>query len=251
MSAHLEPTDLDLFALGALEGEERRAATVHLKSCPGCRQSLEHARGRLAMVMMTSPSRPVPPDARRSLLERVERESLRPRRRKRAWVVPLLAAAVLLLAVALGVALEVNRRLRGQVDTLRASLGATRKSAARAERVAGLFTSPHTLKVDLVATGRVALPQGRLLFNSRRGLFFYAANLPPVPSSKTYQLWLVPLSGKPVSYGILRPDQSGSAELVSFAAFEGGVPAAFALTVEPAGGVPQPTGPKVLVGVVR
>ena len=249
MNEHLQSGEIDLFALGALEGEDRRAVESHLKDCPVCRKSLEGARARLALVLMTAPAIPAPGTARHRLLERVERKAARQGRR--AWLAPVLAAACVLLAVGLGIALRGNGRLRRQVAHLRADLRQSRDSALRAEAVVDLLTSPRTLRVQLVSGHTAPQPQGRIFFNDRRGVLFYAANLPAVPSTKTYQLWLVPQTGKPVSLGIMQPDRNGNAELISSAKLEGSIPAAFAVTLEPARGVPQPTGPKILVGLVR
>jgi anti-sigma-K factor RskA len=61
-----------------------------------------------------------------------------------------------------------------------------------------------------------------------------------------YQLWLV-TDGAPVSAALITPDPDGAAR-----ALVSGVgtiePKAFALTVEPAGGVPAPTGAMFLLG---
>ena len=81
-------------------------------------------------------------------------------------------------------------------------------------------------------------------------LLFYAANLPALPTGRTYQLWLVPTKGNPISAGVFRVDAQGNGEVVLPTLPAGIAAAAFAVTVEPSGGVPQPTGPKVLIGAV-
>ncbi len=65
--------------------------------------------------------------------------------------------------------------------------------------------------------------------------------LPDPGPGKTYQMWFVPPQGAPVSAGLL----SGTAPVL----LEGGGQdaAAVALSVEPAGGSPQPTTTPVLV----
>jgi len=54
----------------------------------------------------------------------------------------------------------------------------------------------------------------------------------------------------PVSAGLLAPDASGHATLFFEMPADLPPPAVLAVTVEPAGGVPAPTGDKVLVGTV-
>jgi len=69
---------------------------------------------------------------------------------------------------------------------------------------------------------------------------------------KDYQLWLI-RGDRKISAGLLPSDKTGLPTLarISHDLLAGGVPDAFAITIEPAGGMPQPTGPIVLVGKVR
>ena len=46
-------------------------------------------------------------------------------------------------------------------------------------------------------------------------LIFLASNLPPVPSQKAYELWLIPISGAPMPAGVFKPDTHGSATVVN------------------------------------
>ena len=59
------------------------------------------------------------------------------------------------------------------------------------------------MKVALVAAGAPNLPQGKAFYHPSKGLVFYPANLPALPSNQTYQLWLVPGQGSPISAGVL------------------------------------------------
>jgi anti-sigma-K factor RskA len=79
----------------------------------------------------------------------------------------------------------------------------------------------------------------------------FAANaLPALPPDKVYQLWVVPQDNQPpVSAGLLTPDPSG--HVSHFFPMPANVSAAaLAVTVEPAGGMPSPTGDRVLLGAV-
>jgi hypothetical protein len=74
---------------------------------------------------------------------------------------------------------------------------------------------------------------------------FFAHNLPPAAAGKTYQLWLVTPSAK-ISAGTFAPEPNGSAEVQATYALARDSLKAVAVTEEPAGGVPQPTGPFVI-----
>ena len=77
-----------------------------------------------------------------------------------------------------------------------------------------------------------------------------ASMLPP-QEGKDYQLWLI-RGGETISAGLLPVDDTGLPVLARIPRdlLAGGAPDAFAISVEPAGGMPQPTGPIVLVGKV-
>jgi len=78
------------------------------------------------------------------------------------------------------------------------------------------------------------------------GLGVYSGQIAPAPSGKSYQLWLVPSTGAPVDAGLVDANQQNGAVVVRLT--PGLAAMAFAVTLEPLGGRPQPTGPKVLVG---
>ncbi len=68
-------------------------------------------------------------------------------------------------------------------------------------------------------------------------------------SGKDYQLWAVdPASKDPISAGVVKIDAKGHAKLVFKPEAAVSHAAAFAISVEPAGGSPKKTGPIVFVG---
>jgi anti-sigma-K factor RskA len=63
-----------------------------------------------------------------------------------------------------------------------------------------------------------------------------------------YQLWVVTAQA-PVSAGLLTPDAQKRGDVQHTARHS--QPVAMAVTIEPAGGVPAPTGARYLVGTVK
>jgi len=85
---------------------------------------------------------------------------------------------------------------------------------------------------------------------ARKGLL-YAFDLRPVPLDKIYELWWITEKEGPVMAGLFRPDERGIGRIdVDLPTGAGRIQAA-AVTIEPAGGVPKPTGPMVLVGELK
>jgi len=83
-----------------------------------------------------------------------------------------------------------------------------------------------------------------------KGMVLTALNLPQLAVGKIYQLWVVTKQA-PVSIGTFEVAADGSVTGTMPISAEAALnPVAVAVTIEPAGGVPAPTGPKVLVGVL-
>jgi len=86
-----------------------------------------------------------------------------------------------------------------------------------------------------------------VVFDPRKQEGVVKLNVPRAAEGKDYQLWVLdPATGKMVSAGILRPSEDGS---VTFKPVRR-LPSAdtFAVSLEPAGGSDQPSGPVILQG---
>lgn len=153
-----------------------------------------------------------------------------------ARALPAWLATAALLAIAAGLAVYVVQ-LRARVTTLEQQLNS-------------VLIAPDLSRVELA--GQVIAPQAtaRAFFSRSRGLVFTAVNLPALPAGRTYQLWIVTTGQTPVSVGLLKPDAQGQVNIIFNAPPDAGTPAALAVTIEPDGGVPAPTGDKYLVGSV-
>ena len=245
--------DLDLYALGALDSEEAQELVSHLEACPECMQRLGEARARVALLALAAPPREAPRRVKQLLLKQIAGQRAGQRHSRLApfwpWAAPVLAALSLVLAV-WAVALRTeNNALHRQARELQGKQQMMHSELTRARAVLELLTAPDTTKVTLVTGEAHPIPQGKIFYHPQKGLLFYAANLPALPSGKTYQLWLVPTQGNPISAGTFQTDARGNGEVVLPSLPPGLAAKAFAVTIEPAGGVPQPTGSKVLVGL--
>jgi anti-sigma-K factor RskA len=265
MNEHPQPEDFDLYALGVLDAEERQAIELHLKRCGECAQRLAESRGRIATLALTVPSETPPTGVKRQLMARVRESASAERsaalqspaktpRESGRWL-PILwsksAAAWAFAAVFAAIAIffaVTSYRLSGTVENYRAEEASQHAAVSRANAILDLLNAKNTLGVTLTALPEKPQPTGRVLYHPKYGLLFYAQNLPSAPAHRVYQLWLVPVKGNPISAGVFEPDAKGVASIVLPPLPKGVAAKAFAVTIEPQGGVPQPTGPKVLVG---
>ncbi|NIH79084.1 anti-sigma factor [Amycolatopsis viridis] len=213
------------YALDALDEVERRRFERHMAECAECTQEVAELRATTARLGLAV-SQPPPPDLKSQVLTRIAETrqdppvtSGRPRRRLALRLVSVAAAVAVAVAAGLGV---VAVRTSGQLTAARSELAQTQ---ARDNAIAELLSAP-----DLRA---VPGQHGSVLVSQRldRGLLL-VSGMPATPPGSAYQAWTI-VGGTPRSIGVL-----GGEPLL----FDGlrGV-RQIAMTVEPAGGSPQPT----------
>lgn len=241
------------YALGALEGEERSQFETHLRAgCRKCETALVEYGESLAALAAELPPVAPPDQVKAALMMRIGAPA-RPVRaldlpRPRwtlwwfAWTGALAATA--LVVGYLGVTVNaLNRELarRGEeVLTLRSQV-------ARQQQLLTLLRTPETQIVALGGLKPSPTATGRIWWHREAGGFFVAQGLPVAPPSKTYQLWVI-AGGKPVSAGIFDVDAKGSG-ILHVQPLPGVEKAeVFAVTLEPAGGLPAPSGEMYLAG---
>jgi anti-sigma-K factor RskA len=252
---------LPAYALGALDGEDLRELEAHwVSGCEECRRQLALWQGDLEAV--AAGVEPVQPsDVTRARVLRLaggaKKAPAAPPRRTPWWMA---AVAAVLLALALwgllGQArmerqvksLEAERdRLSREVNGLEQQVGLARDEARQARQALQVIAAPGVQSVLLAGLGPSPGAKGRTYVNpSTRDALFYAFDLPALPADKTYELWLI-AAGKPVAAGTFDVDPRGTGtvrvERVTASPIQ-----AWAVTIEPRGGVPQPTGAMVLKG---
>jgi anti-sigma-K factor RskA len=269
--------DFDLYALGALEGDEKLAIESHVASCAACTEKLAEARGRIALLALAAPQ--VAPSAavKQRLMQQVRahaetnvdrsvaaRESQpapsrtpqrAPRDADRAsgffgrWWAAVLLPAGAVLAVATILLWTENRQLDRELAALRAASQQQQQQLQNARAVADMLESRDTVTISLAQQPGMPVGAAHVMYNSKMGMLMYDGELAPAPVAKSYQLWLVPADGKPISAGVFNPI-SGRTDHMMMKLPPGIAAKEFAVSLEPAGGMPQPTGPMVLVGPV-
>lgn len=251
---------LPAYALGAVDGEELRELEAHLATgCAECRRQLDLWEGDLEEIA-ASVEPVAPSETARRRIQRLAAgggASAPARPRSSRWAA-IVAAAALLMAVGSGwqqarLGEELERlgaerdRLARQVSGLDRQLGLARAEAQRMAESLAIIASPGARSIQLAGLGPSPQASGSTFVNPERGkAVFYAFDLPALAPDKTYQLWWIE-DGKPVSAGTFNVDERGTGSVQVERAPKGATDA-WAVTIEPAGGVPQPTGEMVLKG---
>lgn len=249
--------DFELFALGVLEGQERSEIESHIASCADCSRKLAEARGRVALLSLTAPPHQPSLAVRQRLLTRVSAEhvsvrhpSFAPGDRPRArwWNLAWTFSAVA-LALATVYLWRANDQLRDQLAQQQTAARQQLAATERARNFIDLLMSPATISVKLDPKAPNATEPGLIYYNQSRGALIYAGTLPQIAADKSYELWVIPQAGNPIPAGVFSPKPNGESEVVMPKIPVGISPKAFAVTVEPAGGKDQPSGPMVQVGL--
>ncbi|HEX6270134.1 MAG TPA: anti-sigma factor [Anaerolineales bacterium] len=226
---------LPAYALGSLDAEEAKHVEEHLSGCLICRaesHSFQEVAGQLSFA---APAAAPSPDLKERLIQRVQTAS--PRRAvpaqspRRPWperLLPVWGLASLGLIIALAAfSLSLWQRLN-QLEFLTAPGGMRAMPLSATDEAPG-------------ATGFVLVSA-----DGRNGAIV-VDGLPPLDGDRQYQVWLIRdgertsgavFSTDEESYGGMRLQVAGS--LLEYSDV--------GITVEPAGGSPQPTGVKVLGG---
>jgi anti-sigma-K factor RskA len=111
-----------------------------------------------------------------------------------------------------------------------------------------LLATPGMQFIDLAGVAPNEQAFGKVVVEADSGLaVVYMYELPPTPEGMTYQLWMM-RDGVPTSAGTFTVAEDGSAKLMLDPMPDMGSFASFDVTIEPAGGMPEPTGMMYLTG---
>jgi anti-sigma-K factor RskA len=126
-----------------------------------------------------------------------------------------------------------------------------RRGARSDQLIAAVLAAPDLARIDLAGQPTAPTASARAFWSRSRGLVFTASNLPVAPAGRVYQLWVLSAQPAPTSAGLLKPDASGRVTATFNTPADLPQPVAMAVTLEPEGGVPAPTGDKYLVGLAN
>ncbi|MDX1638803.1 MAG: anti-sigma factor [Balneolaceae bacterium] len=122
------------------------------------------------------------------------------------------------------------------------------------DRKSELLEILESREVDMVLMrGMEANPRGygKIIWDAgQQRALLQVSNLPPVPAGKEYQLWIIK-NNEPVSAGLFAvndPRRDAFFKIEQMDSADTQSTSAFAVTLEPEGGMPKPTGDMYLMG---
>ncbi|NKB87130.1 MAG: hypothetical protein GKS06_02775 [Acidobacteria bacterium] len=245
------------YALGILDADERALFEKHLDAA-SAREADELAA--IAGLLGEAVPALTPPSALRDRVlgearasrpsgDVVEMPVSAPARGRAAWIPALAAAAALVFVL---IFYDGQRRemagMQAQIDGLGQELELAEQLAEQRRLLVEILLDPD-IQVAVLA-GPDAPPSMRLYWNGRQRVALVTAfNLDPAATGSTYQLWGIDTASgaDPVSLGTFDTTAQRSA-IVALNVPAGVTFNVAAVTLEPAGGSPQPTTTPFLVG---
>jgi anti-sigma factor RsiW len=275
-------------ALDALEPAEARELALHLAACDECGAELAVWQDTASSLAYAAPLAEPPADLRSRILDGVRADGAkRPaakdkvveggaRKTSRAepkvvlfarpertrWTTALkvgaLAASVAIISMAAALVLLWNRynaalqevlQLTDRWELAQGELQRGREQLARQQEAMNLITSPNARVMALSGTDMATRAHGKFVYDRNTGrAMLMAYDLPPAPAGKAYQLWFIAEGKPPMPGHVFNTDSAGHAEMSEQLTEEARAATVFAVTLEPSGGVPAPTGAKYLLG---
>lgn len=180
-----------------------------------------------------------------------------------AWLIPFRFAAgatVALALICLGLVSQVSSLRRGlghaQVEAAsgRTRIQALEDSLARSEAMFAVIKSAQMQMVVLKGQEADPVGYGKIIWDPiAKKAILHVSNLPPLAADKDYQLWVI-RDQKPVDAGVFQVKGSRPGgelyKIDNLVETDRTRINAFAITLEPKGGLPQPSGKMYLLGSI-
>jgi len=233
----------ELYALDALDAEERAELDAHLRrEGDACVDGVRKARDLMMSLALMTPESHPPARLRKKVVGLVGEP-------KRAWSwTPVWIAATVAATIIAGWLANDRRDQARALADLR--LEAQRKTVelARLNEAFAIMNDPAARQ--LVFGEGAPKPRGRVFVNPKQGVLLLASNLTPAPSGKIYEMWIIPKAGSPAPAGLFQSENDGTAMYLRKGAVDVATTGAIAVTLEPAAGSPAPTTQPLIVATL-
>ncbi len=265
------------YALDALDHDERVLVHEHLEAgCSECEILVREMQGVAADLAYAAPSQTPPSELKERIFAQIQAEPVplssreerkiglieaqleRLRKSRQKWITASWSLGFALIAVAVGLTWYTGQL---QEDVLRQKqrlqigelvIKDLRAELVKKEQILRVIQTPRVRMVQLKGQPPAQSASGTVLWDpAQRKAVIYVANLPQLPSDRDYQLWML-RGDQPIDAGIFQVDSQGASQAISIDTIADTANlSAFAVSLEPKGGVPQqPTGALYLLGVV-
>jgi anti-sigma-K factor RskA len=240
---------LEEYVLGTLPPEQRSALERHLDTgCDSCRRQLVELGEVAAQMADSLPQHTPSPALRGRIMAAVAAESPAQKAPARSGVgitrifAMVASAAAVFLAVWTWQTQGKLVEMTAQMEKAETEMTRLRNEIESYKDATSLLAEPGMEFIDLAGVAPNEQAFGKVVIDPERGAgIVYMYELPPTPEGMTYQLWMV-RDGVPTSAGMFTVNDDGTAMLELDPMPDMDQFASFDVTIEPAGGMPEPTG---------
>lgn len=245
-----EPHVTDLipaYALGALEPDEVDLVERHLEGCATCSAELR-AQRRITEELLVAPiQRSAPPRVRERLLEQIRALSAAPS----GHGAPPATAEAEQAPPSLWPAPRSSSRIARAWQAAFGRAGASTGDDEADQELRDLMLDPESIVITVSGTSDAPAASARLIASPQRGkAVLLASGLKAPGAGRAYQIWFL-RDGQPVPNALFAVDRRGRGLSLATLGAPLGSFDTVAVTPEPEGGSPSPTGPIVLAGALR
>ncbi|MEL7833763.1 anti-sigma factor [Fodinibius sp. Rm-B-1B1-1] len=243
------------YVLGALTDDEQKQFKQMLEDATEeerqIYEDMKAAKDELALA-----TEPVSPsaDVERRIFESIESTDQYEDGQSDANIIPMWvykAAAAVLLIGFLGLSYYTSN-LSGTIEQQEAQITQLKSELEQQDELLSVLAAKEVRLVKMGGLEPSPEGYGKIVWDpEKRQAILQLANLPAPPEGKDYQLWLIKGNQNPISAGVFNFEQPSSDLFFKVEQLnESPSPQenTFAVTLEPEGGVPQPTGDMFLVG---
>lgn len=246
MAEHRYLEFIAAYGVGALSPRDREEFEAHLTdNCELCEAELISLGDTAARLPYALPNAALPAGLKERIRKSLplEEPGTSSKSGFKGWLLPI--AAVLLLAVLL----PIIWKQRAEISERDKAIAELQKVVRQQQEEIAWLRDPSVQLALLTGLQPAPGAKGKMIWNPNQAKgIFYANHLPSLDPDKSYQLWVIGKQG-PVSAGVFDTGPEGSA-VITITRIAGPAEGSlqFAVTIEPRGGVPQPTGSMVLAG---
>jgi hypothetical protein len=267
-----------VYAAGGLAGDELQRFNEYLRAASSEeRELLSELVGTASLLPLALEQRTPPRRVKDALMQKVSlsaraRQAARARTAtpppgtppgRRTWIplgVAVALGMVLLFSLyalrLLNTIADQDQQLAGlhnEQNQLRTRVVALESELTRKEEMLKVLASRRIEIVVMDGLKTSPVSYGKILWDpERKTAILQVSNLPLSPTDKDYQLWVIK-DKKPISAGVfaVTTTEPNYFKIENLAVSNPREIAAFAVTLEPKGGVPQPTGDMYIAGSPR
>ena len=139
-----------------------------------------------------------------------------------------------------------NQKVAATRENADRKIAEAEQTARNAQTVSDVLAAPDLVRFNVTSGATTPRAYAQMLWSRSRGLVFSGSRVPAAPAGTTYQAWLLTAT-EPVSAGLFVPDQAGRVMMVIQDPPRVPRPViGVAVTLEPTGGRPAPSGPTLL-----